>query len=154
MDLDGFMASATRGGIISGAGTPLPQHNLAVVSSCYLHLSLKLGYHFNIVDCYLTENSNDNFIYFRFAGGVTEMTRRTRRAQLLSAILERFDFVTERKGDLVVGRAKKLLLPEMEDRLRMIGRLIGFTRQLDISLRDEAAVEYCIKQFMEGHYSP
>jgi hypothetical protein len=30
----------------------------------------------------------------------------------------------------------------------MIGKLIGFTRQLDISLRDDAAVEYCINRFM------
>jgi pyruvate,water dikinase len=148
MDLDGFMASATRGAMSSAAAIT-PQRNLAVVSNSYLHLNLKLGYHFNIVDCYLTEESNDNFIYFRFAGGVTEMMRRSRRAQVLSAILERHDFVVERKGDLVVGRVKKLILSEMEIRLCMIGKLIGFTRQLDISLRDDAAVEYCIHRFME-----
>ncbi len=149
MDLDGFMASATRGMVSSTSATAMPQRNLAVISSCYLHLNLKLGYHFNVVDCYLTEKSNDNFIYFRFAGGVTEMTRRTRRAQLLSAILEKFDFVVERKGDLVVGRVKNLICPEMEIRLCMIGKLIGFTRQLDVSLRDDAAVKYSTEQFME-----
>jgi pyruvate,water dikinase len=154
IDLDGFMASATRSALSSGLVTFTPQRNLAVISSPYLHLNLKLGYHFNIVDCYVTENSNDNFIYFRFAGGVTEMTRRTRRAQLLSAILERFDFVTERKGDLVVGRVKKLVLPEMENRLRMIGRLIGFTRQLDVSLREDADIEKCLKQFMDFNCNP
>lgn len=152
MDLDGFMASATRG--LSSAGTlvPMPQQNLAIISDRYLHLNLKLGYHFNIVDCYLAESSNDNFIYFRFAGGVTEVGRRIRRAQLLSAILEKHDFLVERKGDLVVGRIKKLLPEEMEDRLCMIGRLIGFTRQLDISLRDDAAVEYCVSRFMAGKF--
>ena len=82
------------------------------------------------------------------------MTRRTRRAQLLSAILEKSDFVTERKGDLVVGRVKTLVLPEMEGRLHMIGRLIGFTRQLDVSLREEADVEKCLKQFMDFNCSP
>jgi pyruvate,water dikinase len=152
MDLDGFMSSAIRGSGLAGTLAPAVQQNLAIISSCYLHLNLKLGYHFNIVDCYLTETSNDNFIYFRFAGGVTEVVRRTRRALLLSSILEKFHFVVERKEDLVVGRIKKISAPEMRERLRMIGRLIGFTRQLDIFLRDDTSVEYCIKQFMEGKY--
>jgi pyruvate,water dikinase len=153
IDLDGFMASATRSEFSTMAAISKPEPNLAVVSGNYLHLNLKLGYHFNIVDCYLGSSSNDNFIYFRFAGGVTELTRRTRRAQLLAAILERFDFVTERRRDLVEGRIKKLAAPDMEDRLRMIGRLIGFTRQLDVSLRDDLSVEYCMNRFMTGNYS-
>jgi pyruvate,water dikinase len=148
MDLDGFMASATRSEFSTVAATPSPQRNLAVVSDRYLHLNLKLGYHFNVIDCFLSSNSNDNFIYFRFAGGVTEMMRRTRRARFLSAILERLDFVTEIKGDLVIGRVKKLASPEMEERLRVLGKLIGFTRQLDVSLRDEISVENCVNQFI------
>jgi pyruvate, water dikinase len=152
MDLDGFMSSATRGLSLAGTLAAGVQQNLAIISNSYLHMSLKLGYHFNIVDCYLTETSNDNFIYFRFAGGVTEVARRTRRAQLLSSILEKFDFVVERKADLVVGRIKTVSAPEMKEHLRMIGRLIGFTRQLDILLRDDASVESCIKQFLDENY--
>ena len=148
MDLDGFMASATRSELTTAAVAPAPQQNLAVISDSYLHLNLKLGYHFNIIDCYLSSNINDNFIYFRFAGGVTEMMRRTRRARLLTSILERLDFITERKGDLVIGRAKKLAWAEMETRLRTLGKLIGYTRQLDVSLRDDFSVDACVNQFM------
>ena len=153
MDLDDLMASATRSEFSTVAATPGPQRNLAVISDSYLHLNLKLGYHFNVIDCYLSSNSNDNFIHFRFAGGVTEMMRRARRARLLGSILERLDFVTERKGDLVIGRIKKLALPEMEDRLRILGKLIGFTRQLDVSLRDDLSVEECVNRFMEENYT-
>lgn len=154
MDLDGFMSSATRSAGLSGPLASRPQQNLAIVSNEYLHLSLHLGYHFNIVDCYLTDTRNDNYLYFRFAGGVTELTRRSRRALLLKRILEKHDFVVDSKGDLVVGRIKKISAAEMISRLRMIGRLIGFTRQLDIFLRDDERVDRCVTGFLAGESNP
>lgn len=54
--------------------------NLAVVSREYLNLNLRLGYHFNIIDAYIADEISANYIYFRFLGGVTDLTRRTRRA--------------------------------------------------------------------------
>ncbi|HZD05676.1 MAG TPA: PEP/pyruvate-binding domain-containing protein, partial [Longimicrobiales bacterium] len=130
MDLDGFMSSATRSMSLTGVLAARPQQNLAFVSREYLHLSLRLGYHFNIVDTHLGDAPADNYIYFRFAGGVTELTRRTRRAALLTRILAHHGFVAEARGDLVVGRIKGLGAGAMIERLRMVGRLIGFTRQL------------------------
>ena len=135
------------------AELPRPQQNLAIISDRYLNLILRLGYHFNIVDCYLSEVRNDNFIYFRFAGGVTEQARRSRRAALLKKILEKNDFVVEGRGDLVIGRIKKISREDMEDRLRMIGRLIGFTRQLDIFLRSDNLVDRYVDDFLEGRYN-
>lgn len=154
MDLDGFMSSATRSASLTVPMAARPQQNLAVLSGEYLNLSLRLGYHFNIVDCYLTERRNDNFIYFRFAGGVTEMTRRSRRAKVLRSILEKHDFVVEGRGDLVIGRIKNLSLASMVERLRMIGRLIGFTRQLDIYLKEDNLVDICVDSFLKGSYDP
>jgi len=152
MDLDGFMSSATRLVPLTSPLRGTPEQNLAIVSGTYLNLSLRLGYHFNIVDCYLTETRNENMIYFRFVGGVTELARRSRRAMVLKKILEKHDFVVEGKGDLVIGRIKKISCDEMADRLKMIGRLIGFTRQLDIFLRDDSLVDRCVKNFNEGEF--
>jgi CheY-like chemotaxis protein len=153
MDLDGFMSSATRSGDLSGPLAPPPQLNLALVSANYLNLNLKLCYHFNTVDCFLSEQRNSNFIHFRFAGGVTEMTRRERRAEILQRILEQHGFLVERKGDLVIGSVKKISRDAMVERMQMIGRLIGYTRQLDIALRDQGRVEQLINGFMRGEYS-
>ena len=154
MDLRGFLSSATRSVPLTGPLTPAPEQNLAIVSGEYLNLNLKLGYHFNILDCYMTERRNDNFIYFRFAGGVTEMTRRSRRVELLRRILERNDFLVECRGDLVVGRIKKISFENMAERMRMLGRLIGFTRQLDIYLKDDGLVERYAERFLAGKYGP
>ncbi|MCG6954349.1 MAG: pyruvate, water dikinase [Gemmatimonadetes bacterium] len=150
MDLEGFMSSATRSMPLTGGLTGRPEQNLAIVSKEYLHLSLRLGYHFNIVDTHLGDTPADNYIYFRFVGGVTEITRRSRRAMLLKRILESHGFVAEGRGDLVVGRVKSLDADAMVHRLRMVGRLIGFTRQLDIHLRSDHLVDEYVARFLNG----
>ncbi len=153
MDLDGLMASATRASPVSAVGAH-PEQNLAIISSQYLHLALRLGYHFNIVDCFLSEVRNDNYLYFRFVGGVTEMVRRTRRALLLKKILEHHDFVVEGSGDLVIGRNKKASPESMREKLMAVGRLIGFSRQLDVMLREDELVDRCVDRFLAGCTNP
>jgi len=154
MDLGGFMSSATRTTALTGPEAARPEQNVAIVSNDYLNMSLKLGYHFNLVDCLMSDNAEDNFIYFRFAGGVTELLRRSRRALLLREILEHYDFVVEGKGDLVIARLKFLDLTRMQKKLEMIGRLIGFTRQLDIHLRSDDLVRHYIQEFLAGSEMP
>lgn len=150
MDLNGFMSSATRSASLASPLTSRPEQNLAIASGEYLHLSLRLGYHFNVVDSFLTDSSNDNYIYFRFVGGVTELARRSRRANLLKRILEANGFVVEGRGDLVIGRTRGLQAEEMVERMSMIGKLIGFTRQLDIFLRDDDRVHEYVERFLNG----
>ena len=153
MDLNGFMSSMTRSQALTDQPAVRPHLNVAVVSKDYLNLTLRLGYHFSIVDTFLSEARSDNYIYFRFVGGVTEPTRRNRRAVLLRRILEAQDFVVEGAGDLVIGRIKKVPAETMIDRLRMVGRLIGFTRQLDILLREDALIDVLANGFLAGTYS-
>ncbi|MFH1609250.1 MAG: PEP/pyruvate-binding domain-containing protein [Candidatus Bipolaricaulota bacterium] len=150
MDLDGFMSSATRALPLATPITARPEQNLAIISREYLHLSLRLGYHFNVVDAFLTDRANDNYIYFRFLGGVTEATRRSRRATLLRRILESYGFVVEGRGDLVIGRTRGLRPEVMVERMRMVGRLIGYSRQLDIYLRDDDRIDEYLERFLNG----
>ncbi len=126
--------------------------NLAVVSREYLNLSLRLGYHFTMVDTYMGENMVDNYIYFRFLGGVTEITRRSRRAQLLSKILEKYDFRVETKGDLMVGRIREISKRDVKERLEVIGKLIGFTRQLDVLLKTDKAIDIYLELFLSNKW--
>jgi len=154
MDFGAFMSSAT--GPISGdvPTSNSVEYNLAIVSQEYLNLSLRLGYHFNAIDCVMSANVNDNYIYFRFAGGVTEITRRSRRARLIAMILDKCDFVTECTGDLIVARIKDLPWEVIRSRLSMLGRLIGFTRQLDTFLKSDDLVEYYAALFLRGEDDP
>jgi pyruvate,water dikinase len=123
--------------------------NLAVVTAHYANISLRLGYHFNVIDTYVSESVDDNYVYFRFVGGVTETERRHLRAVLLKEILQRLDFNVTVNADLVVARLKKLGAKELESVLTEIGRLIGFTRQLDTQMVSEDSVGQGVQAFFE-----
>jgi len=153
MDLGSFMSSATGPSVLSASQNGPPRTNLAIVSDHYLNLNLHLGYHFNQVDSYISEVRNDNYIYFRFAGGLTDIARRSRRAKMISIILERQDFVVDVKGDFVVARLKKFEQQTMLGRMRMLGLLIGFTRQMDVRMRGDSMIAKGVDEFMEALYS-
>lgn len=123
--------------------------NLAVVSLSYANLSLRLGYHFNVIDTYVSDSIESNYIYFRFVGGVTETERRHLRAMLIKDILEKLNFQVTVSGDLVVAQLKRVGPDEAEAVLNDLGRLIGFTRQLDTQMDNEQTVAACLRTFFE-----
>jgi pyruvate,water dikinase len=148
MDMESLLASATRFGSLATPNAGPVRPNLAVVTRDYLNLHLMLGYHFNMVDCHIARTPSDSYIYFRFLGGVTDLTRRSRRARMLALILQEYDFAVETKGDLVIGRLRNHEPEAMVERLEMIGRLIGYSRQIDVLMRDEGAVHARAREFV------
>jgi len=150
VDLNSFMASFTRTFSSSLAGPKEVGRNLVVVLPDYMNINMRLGYHFTIIDAYISEEINDNYIYFRFLGGVTAFIRRSRRAVFIAKVLARFDFRVEIHGDLVVGRLKKLSLPRMSERMRMLGGLVGYTRQLDARMHSDDDVSSHAEVFINA----
>jgi pyruvate,water dikinase len=148
LDMESLLASATRFSSLDGSATATVRPNLAVITRDYLNLHLRLGYHFNLIDCHLSDETSSNYIYFRFHGGVTDISRRSRRARLLATILKEYDFAVETKGDLVIGRIRDLPRDSAAERLQMAGRLIGYSRQLDVLMRDETTVRECAREFV------
>ena len=146
LGLNDLFSSLTRFSM-TDRGNEYRGQNLAVISVNYANISFRLGYHFNVIDTYVSDNINDNYIYFRFVGGVTETERRHLRAILIKKILERLNFKVTVNSDLVVGRLKKWSATETLRILEEIGRLIGFTRQLDTQMQDENSVEKCFRDF-------
>jgi len=142
--------------ILSGISKPLalltgptyPGDNLGIIAEHYCNLCLRLGYHLNVVDAYISPDPDNNYIYFRFAGGMAEKAKREWRARLISAILSGLYFKVERTGDLVIAKARNLDIPRMEWVLGRLGELISFTRQLDVRMRDEAAIEQFFQRFL------
>jgi pyruvate,water dikinase len=147
-DFKGLISSVTRTQATALSGDVLTGLNVAVLSANYLNLTLRVGYHFTVVDASLSPFTEKNSIFFRFIGGATDITRRSRRAALLGSILEEFGFKVEKKGDLVIARAVNGTEEETRDHLRIIGRLIGFLRQLDILMKNDGAVDHYFNRFM------
>jgi pyruvate,water dikinase len=141
VDFGSFMSSLTRTFSSSMATPKYIGQNLAVLSKEYVNINLRLGYHFNMIAAHITENLNDNYAYFRFLGGVTDISRRSRRAKMLAEILAKSDFRVDIRGDLVIARIKKLDLELMERKMKILGLLVAFTRQLDVKMNHEQEVE-------------
>jgi pyruvate,water dikinase len=147
-DFKGLMSSLTRTQTAAVSGNALAGMNVAVLGATYLNLSLRVGYHFTVVDASLGPQLEKNKVFFRFIGGATDISRRSRRATLLMSILEKLGFKVEGKGDLVIARASSPELEQSENRLYLVGRLIGFARQLDILMTDDATVDVYFQRFM------
>jgi pyruvate,water dikinase len=148
LDFGDLVSSLTRYSMMDRAAGYQGQ-NLAVVTRDYANLSLRLGYHFNVIDTYVSESTDDNYIYFRFVGGVTENRRRHLRAVLLREILNKLNFNVRVNADLVVARLKKQSEKELLLVLTEIGRLIGFTRQLDTQMVSEESIAEGVRIFFE-----
>ena len=124
--------------------------NLALAGRDYANVTLRLGYHFSVVDAVVSDAPEQNFVYFRFAGGFASDDRRARRAGLILRVLERLGFRASRKGDLVVGKRKMLESADALESLRLLGALSAYTRQLDVELADDADAERFARGFMEA----
>jgi len=147
-----FLSSMMRMSDITMENTDYVGYNVAVVSREYVNLSLRFGYHFNMLDCYCSENARNNHIYFRFVGGATDIVKRSRRVELIAAVLKEYGFNLKIKGDLIIARLANIRQEAMENILEQLGRLIAYTRQLDAMLHDDNAVERYVKNFIEGRY--
>ncbi len=123
--------------------------NLAIAARSYCNISLRLGYHFSVVDAYLSENSSKNAVYFRFVGGMAPIAARARRAQFLRNVLAGYDFKVETQGDLVVARLKMIEPARGEEILHILGRLTAFTRQRDTGLLSDADAAALETLFLE-----
>jgi pyruvate,water dikinase len=152
LKVNDFLSSMMRMPDITADRSEYVGYNVAVVSKEYMNLSLRFGYHFNMLDCYCSETARYNHIYFRFVGGATDISKRSRRIQLIAAVLQEYGFNIKIKGDLIIARLANIRRNEMEIILDQAGRLIAFTRQLDAVLHDDDAVERYRKRFMEGNY--
>jgi pyruvate,water dikinase len=122
-------------GIVSLKSARLASY--AIISKDYLHLVLRFGYHFAVLDTLCSENPEANYIAFRFKGGGGNFEQRLWRVLLIKTVLQWAGFTVKTRGDLLDARfdrqEARLLLP----RLTLLGILQGKTCLLDIGLDDE-----------------
>lgn len=140
------------GDIIGAMSRPLPdmRGNLAIAARAYCNVSLRLGYHFTVIDAYVGGNPEKNTIAFRFVGGLADAAGRNARAAFLRRVLARFDFKVETAGDLVTARRKMIEDNAALEALRLLGSLCAFARQRDTALTGPEAAEAMEQAFLEA----
>jgi pyruvate,water dikinase len=154
VDLGGFL-SVVREQMLSPNNTEerFGDRSYAIISDKYLNFSSRIGYHYSVLDSYCSESVHKNYITFSFKGGAADELRRNRRARAIAKIFQELDFQVEVREDRVDARFYKYEKPVIEAKLDMVGRLLQFTRQMDMLMRCEASVDVLAKSFLMGHYN-
>jgi pyruvate, water dikinase len=125
----------------------------AIISDNYLNFSSRIGYHYSVLDAFCSEFVNKNYVTFSFKGGAADDTRRNRRARAIATIFQELDFQVEVREDRVDARYYKYEQPVIEEKLDIVGRLLQFTRQMDMLMHSEASVALLAKSFLAGNYN-
>jgi pyruvate,water dikinase len=124
----------------------------AIISDKYLNFSSRVGYHYGILDCYCGQTVNKNYISFSFKGGAADDVRRNRRARSIALILKELGFTVDVMGDRVDAKFQKYPQEDIEKKLDYVGRLLQFTRQMDMLMHSEASVAAIAESFLGEDY--
>ena len=149
------LASVMKTSLTSGTGATraLGESSYLLVADEYMNLNSRLAYHFTLVDACVSDVPGNNYIAFRFAGGGAARQRRNLRACFIEACLAHYDFLVDRRGDLVNAWFKKAPAEKTAANLDLLGRLMACTSQLDMYMTSEAAMKWYVQQFLRGNYS-
>ncbi len=132
---------------------PRDTKSYAVVAPQYLNVSLSMGYHYIVLDCYLSDDAFNNYISLSFKGGAAEARKRSLRVAFVAEILKHMDFNVATSNDFLKARVKAESAEDLGERLKTIGRMLGTTRLLDLAMEDEQMVERCVAKFESHDYS-
>ena len=133
-------------------GERFGDRSYAIIADKYLNFSSRVGYHYSVVDAYCGDTINKNYITFTFKGGAADDIRKNRRVRAISLILDQEGFKVNVKGDKVDARLQKYPKSYIESRIDILGRLLIFTRQLDMLMTTEQSVEWVADNFVAGNY--
>lgn len=115
--------------------------NYFLISKNFCNLSVRLGYHFALVEANLGEYLTENYVSFQFKGGAADQDRRLLRIQLINEILSEFGFRVEQKVDAMTARIEKKPGHYLLERLKILGYLLIHTRQIDMIMADQNMAE-------------
>jgi pyruvate,water dikinase len=152
VDLAGFMSVVMSTATDTSARERLHEKNFAIITDDYLNLSNRLGFHFATIEAFLGA-PGESYVSFTFYGGGAELPRRMRRVRFLAKVLRHLDFKVELQEDSITARIDGYDAPVLEARLELLGRLMMVSKQLDMVMLSEEAVEQYYQDFLSQHYN-
>ena len=90
-----------------------------------------------------------NYISFAYTGGGADLGRKKRRTDLISRILEQYDFRVEGKADAIFARMEGLKQTFLEERLKVLGYIIVHTRQMDMVMYNDDMVKFYYTEMLK-----
>lgn len=141
--------SAMNPALDPAVASAMTQKNYFLVSRNYCNLSVRLGYHYAMIEAFISSLRTERYVTFRFKGGAADENRRIGRVELLAEILVRFDFRVERTGDALSARVEKRTQQFLFERLKILGYLTIHARQIDMVMADQQQLERYRKKFID-----
>ncbi|MCD6584761.1 MAG: pyruvate, water dikinase [Desulfobacteraceae bacterium] len=127
-------------------------NNYAIVARDYMNLNARFAYHYAMVDAMVGPGTEHNHVHFRFRGGGAADENKKRRARFLELVLREFGFGVDRSGDLVTAWFRRYPKKDSENALEFLGRLIVCARQLDATLKSDAAIKLYADYFIKEQF--
>ncbi len=129
--------------------TSYANRNYFMISKNFCNLSSRLGFHFSIVEAYVTDWPKDNYISFNFKGGAADYVRKIRRVEFIGRVLQHYGFRTELNEDTILARMEDCNKDYMIEHLKVLGYLVIHTRQIDMIMNNEALVNEYFDRFIK-----
>ena len=127
--------------------------NYALVTRDFLNLNARMDFHFTMVDSICGLDARVNYIKFRFKGGGTSREQRIRRVRCLAAIMSSSGFFCDQRDDLLTAAIQGGTPEIIEEKLEVIGRILGFSRLLDAVMRSDDLIPRVAQAFFDGDYA-
>jgi pyruvate,water dikinase len=140
--------SAMNPALDPAVASKMNQKNYFLVSRNYCNLSVRLGYHYAMIEAFISSLRTERYVTFRFKGGAADESRRVGRIELLAEILARFDFRVELTGDALAARVEKRTQNFLFGRLKVLGYLTIHTRQIDMVMADPVQYQRYRQKFI------
>ncbi len=153
VDLAGFMSVVMTTATDTNITERLHEKNFAIITHDYMNLSNRLGFHFATIEAFLGD-PGESYVSFTFYGGGAELPRRMRRVRFLTRVLEDLDFRVEPKEDSITARIDGYDADTLDGKLEVLGRLMMVSKQLDMVMLSEDAVDQYYQEFSQGHIPP
>jgi pyruvate,water dikinase len=124
----------------------------SIIASEYMHLNIRFGYHFSIVDALCGDLPGANYIKFRFKGGGASLSQRMHRLVFVRQVLEHFGYETVIKGDMLDASFMRMPAGETAHALHVLGLVLAVTRLMDVKLADSAEARSEASLFLQRFF--
>ena len=148
-NVEGFRSVVSGKGSSDQPAKQFSQISFAILSSEFMVLSLKMGYHFSTIEAMCTKEPNKNYIKLQFKEGGASPDRRKRRIKLVSDIISKLGFLNHGRDDFLDSTVSYESQDSMFFKLRMLGRLSMMTKQLDMTLTNDAITKWYTNEFLK-----
>jgi pyruvate,water dikinase len=152
IDGKGFMSvmfqSASKRSLLTAVRSGIADQNYFMISKHFCYLNSRLGYHFSLLEALVGERHEENYVKFQFKGGAADYERRLNRVLFIGDLLEKYGFRIEVTEDNLVARVEGEELEYMKQRIEILGYLFIHTRQIDMVMLNESAVNRYMAKFI------